>query len=174
MLGGKHFGVTPITRSIGEPFEAHSKESEMTDRQTTEQNKQLATNFLEAVTAKDWERLLSLLDDSFTWWVSGKLAISGTYSKQETGEMLRQLVTLCKVTPVLKPFAFTAEGDRVAVEAEGIGEMLDGQTYHNIYHLLFEVRDGRIVKLRDYMDTMHVNETFVAAASAGAGAETAS
>jgi ketosteroid isomerase-like protein len=50
----------------------------------------------------------------------------------------------------------TAEGDRVAVEVEADGTTASGKNYHNSYHFLFQLRDGEIVAVREYMDTLHL------------------
>jgi hypothetical protein len=50
----------------------------------------------------------------------------------------------------------TAEGDRVAVEAESKARLANGTLYHNRYHFLFVVRDGRIQVVKEYLDTLHV------------------
>ena len=51
----------------------------------------------------------------------------------------------------------TAEGDRVAVEAESYAKMKNGKTYQNTYHFLFIVRDGKIQSVKEYLDTIHAN-----------------
>jgi ketosteroid isomerase-like protein len=52
----------------------------------------------------------------------------------------------------------TAEGERVAVEAESLGDHASGQVYSNLYHFLFEFRDGKLLSLKEYMDTERVTE----------------
>ena len=51
-----------------------------------------------------------------------------------------------------------AEGEKVAVEATCEGEHVSGQTYSNEYHFLFQFRDGKLVKLKEYMDTELVTD----------------
>ena len=51
-----------------------------------------------------------------------------------------------------------AEGDKVAVEAVSEGEHASGQTYSNEYHFLFEFRDGKLLRLKEYMDTEMVTD----------------
>jgi hypothetical protein len=51
--------------------------------------------------------------------------------------------------------AITAEDDRVAVEAESKATLVNGALYHNRYHFLFVVRDGRIHAVKEYLDTLH-------------------
>ena len=55
----------------------------------------------------------------------------------------------------------TAGGDRVAVEAESEGHHQNGRTYHNQYHFLFILRDGKIVQMKEYLDTMRAHEFLV-------------
>ena len=57
----------------------------------------------------------------------------------------------------------TAEGGRVAIEAVGTGKLRNGRDYANRYHFLLEVRDGRVLAIREYMDSQHVAEAFAAA-----------
>ena len=64
----------------------------------------------------------------------------------------------------LEPVKFTikgitAEGDRVAVEVESYGKFGNGKIYQNHYHFLFEVREGKIQAVREYLDTQHLKET---------------
>ncbi len=42
----------------------------------------------------------------------------------------------------------TAEGDRVAVEAESIATMPNGRTLNQVYHFLFEFEDGKVRRAR--------------------------
>jgi hypothetical protein len=52
----------------------------------------------------------------------------------------------------------TAEGDRVAIEAESFGRHVSGKTYNNKYHFVLRARGGKILEWREYMDTMHAND----------------
>ncbi|KXS19478.1 hypothetical protein M427DRAFT_451454 [Gonapodya prolifera JEL478] len=54
-----------------------------------------------------------------------------------------------------KPLAFTCDGGRVAVEAETIGRAKDGREYQQQHHILFVVKRGKIVSVRDYLDTLY-------------------
>ena len=53
----------------------------------------------------------------------------------------------------------TAEGERVAVEAESFFELNDGRRYNNTYHFLFEFRDGRICCAKEYNDSGYAAAT---------------
>lgn len=47
----------------------------------------------------------------------------------------------------------TAEPNRVAVEADSDME-LNGHIYQNVYHWLFETRDGKVTHAKFYLDTL--------------------
>jgi uncharacterized protein len=56
--------------------------------------------------------------------------------------------------------ALTAEGDRVAAEVESHAPLVNGKVYNNHYHMLFEIRDGRIAVVKEYADTAHARDIF--------------
>lgn len=49
-----------------------------------------------------------------------------------------------------------AEGDRVAVEIRHRGTGAKGQAYETDYHVAFEVRDGLIREVHEYLDSLYV------------------
>ena len=123
-----------------------------------EENKQLVRTFFENFSAGKMEDVLATLDDNATWWVAGNFALSGTKTKEEFTALAEELGPMTPNGIRLTPTAFTAEGDRVAVEATSYAEMVNGKIYNNEYHFLIEVRDGKIQAVREYLDTMHANE----------------
>lgn len=55
---------------------------------------------------------------------------------------------------------FIADDDLVAVEARGDNEAKTGARYDNHYCLVFQLRDGMIVEMREYMDTALTEQVF--------------
>ena len=47
----------------------------------------------------------------------------------------------------------TAEEERVAVEINREAVHAAGGTYNNQYHFLLRIKDGKILELKEYMDT---------------------
>ena len=39
-------------------------------------------------------------------------------------------------------------------------ELNNGRIYNNLYHFLFVVRDGKVLQVKEYLDTMHTNDVF--------------
>jgi hypothetical protein len=48
----------------------------------------------------------------------------------------------------------TAEGDRVVVEFEGNGTLINGESYGNQYCMVFTLRDGKIRQVNEYFCTI--------------------
>lgn len=52
------------------------------------------------------------------------------------------------------------ERDDVAAEARSHATTKTGKVYQNEYFILFTIRDGKISKVREYTDLLHVLEVF--------------
>jgi uncharacterized protein len=48
---------------------------------------------------------------------------------------------------------FTAEEDRVSAIANGFAKTIEGAEYNNTYHFLITLRDGKVIKHLEYMDS---------------------
>jgi ketosteroid isomerase-like protein len=129
---------------------------------STADSKALVEQFIEAFNKDASGAVEEYLDDSGTWWVPGSLPISGTHPKAAMVEMLKGLLDAFETLPTLTIHAVTAEGDRVAVEAESHGKLKDGRIYNNFYHLLFVTRDGKLHQVKEYADTLLAYELFFA------------
>jgi uncharacterized protein len=128
-----------------------------------EANKAIVRNFLAVFSTGNVAGILDGLEDDATWWVSGKLpGLSGTYSKADLGPLLKGATALYTTGALrITPLDMIAEGNRVAVEAESYAELTDGRVYNNLYHFVVEIRNGRIGRVKEYMDTHHANATFL-------------
>jgi hypothetical protein len=129
-----------------------------------EENAKVALQFLQYLSDGQIEAALDLTADDVVWWLAGEpaqFAIAGTKNKAQLAEML---ATIGKGMPTgirLTVTGVTAEGERVAVEMNADGVSATGKEYHNHYHDLLEVRDGKIHAGREYLDTAHAQEIIV-------------
>ncbi|MCZ4552312.1 nuclear transport factor 2 family protein [Gordonia rubripertincta] len=128
-----------------------------------EKNKELVAEFMKVFSAGDVDKILSFLSPTATWWVAGTIdGISGSKNKQEFGEMLSSLSSTSKNGAIaLKPLAWTAEGERVAVETESYAELENGRTYNNLYHFVFVINNGEIESIKEFLDTEHTRAVFL-------------
>ena len=131
---------------------------------STEQNKAIVARFFELFSSGNVAALLDAMADAGSWWVSGRLAgMSGRYDKVSFGPLVEGAKAIYKTGALaITPFSMIAEGDRVAVEATGFAELVDGRTYEPQYHFLVTVKDGKVFEVREYMDTQHAKDTFFA------------
>lgn len=125
---------------------------------SAEDNKKVVLGFFENMNAGNGAAVLGALADSATWWVLGNFPLSGTRTKAQFAQLIGELGSKIDGALRVTPTGVTAEGDRVAVEAESYAKMKSGKTYQNKYHFLFVVRDGKIQQVKEYLDTMHANE----------------
>ena len=131
---------------------------------SAEENKNVVLSFFENFSAGKVDAALAMLADTATWWVAGspeKFVLAGTKTKAQFTELLNGIGAAMPNGLRVTPKGLTVEGDRVAAEAESYGETATGKIYNNLYHFLFEVRDGKIQAVREYLDTMHAKEVLV-------------
>ena len=131
---------------------------------SAETNKHVVLSFFENFSVGKVDAALALMADSATWWVAGKpdkFALAGTKTKTQFAELLHGIGAAMPKGLRVTPKGLTAEGYRVAGEAESYGETASGKIYNNLYHVLFEIRDGKIQAVCEYLDTMHAKEVLV-------------
>lgn len=124
--------------------------------------KAVVTDFLATFSTGDVDAILDSMADGATWTVGGRLeGMSGTYEKDSFGTLLRGAVSMYQEGALrLTPTHMIAENNEVAVEAEGFATMTNGRIYANRYHFLFQVEDDKVLRIKEYMCTLHAWETF--------------
>lgn len=133
-------------------------------------NKALVRTFFDALSRADVEAVRELYAEDFQLWTAGTLPFSGTSNKAQALDGMRGILSFFPDGLDFSIDAMTAEGERVAVEAESEGIHTSGARYHNRYHFLLVVRDGRITELKEYLDTEHAREVLAGGSAAAAAA----
>jgi ketosteroid isomerase-like protein len=123
-----------------------------------ERNKQLAREFFAALDRCDIPAIVDAYAEDGTVTTMGNTLISGTFTKSQIREAANGVLTVFPEGLRFTIHHLTAEGDRVAVEAESFGKHVSGKTYNNHYHFFMRWRDGKLVQLKEYMDTEHITE----------------
>jgi hypothetical protein len=98
----------------------------------------------------------AVVTDDVTWWVPGR----GTIDRRTFTQIVTAVQSQFKNGVVMKILGTTAEADRVAVEAEAYAELVNGRSYNNTYHFLFQFRNGKIYQAKEYNDSAHAAEVF--------------
>jgi ketosteroid isomerase-like protein len=119
-------------------------------------NKKVIREFLANVEAGNKQAIADALADDLRWWVLGYGSLDKRLYLEELGQLSDKWAAPMKLTIT----GITAEGDRVAVEAEIENDFSDGRHYHQYNHFLFRVRDGKICEYKVYFDTKYAAERF--------------
>ena len=133
----------------------------------TEQNKAVVYHFFERFSAGDIAGVLATMTDDATWKFPGKkesLPAAGLYSKQLIGRFFQAMLRQLTCGLAMKVTSCIAEGDKVAVELVSTGQLKNGRAYHQEYHMLMEFREGMICNVREYLDTQHLFNIWIAPA----------
>ena len=121
-------------------------------------NKQRVNDFIAAMNSGDTQTIVDTYADDGYLWTMGNTLISGKFSKEQITQAAGSIFEVFPKGITFTVLAMTAEGERVAVEAESEGEHVSGKLYTNRYHFLFEFRDGKLQCLKEYLDTERVTE----------------
>lgn len=119
-----------------------------------EANKAVALSFVTALGKGDVSGVTAVISEDIEAIATGTCLLSGTRSHADICSAAGLLGLMTKGGIEFKILAVTAEADRVAVECEGRSTLVTGQAYNNQYHFLFFIRDGKIVRIKEYFDTL--------------------
>lgn len=134
---------------------------------SADRNRGIVREFFEAISRVDVAKLDELYADDFEIWTAGTLPLSGTSKKAEALEGMKRIGSMFPEGLEFAVLETTVEGERVAIEAESRGVHVSGKPYHQLYHFLMVVRNGKIHRLKEYMDTMHAAQVLFGAGEGG-------
>jgi len=133
----------------------------------------VATEFFARFNANDIAGALALMTDDATWWIAGKPGtnpVVGTLSKERIARLFYRMAGQMTDGLRMTVKGCIADGDKVALELESYGKLKNGRVYNQEYHTLVELRDGKICRVREYLDTQHVLAVWFAPEQESAGA----
>ena len=122
-------------------------------------NKALAARFFACFDANDIAGALDTMAEDATWWIAGKPGTHpsvGPRTKEQMARLFRRMTGEMKDGLRMKVKGMVAEGDKVAVEVESRADLKNGRVYDQQYHVLIEIRGGKIAAVHEYLDTQHV------------------
>jgi uncharacterized protein len=119
-------------------------------------NKRLMQEIFARVAVGDGALFVEHLADDVVMRVSGQNSWSRTFTGKQS--VLRDLfgVVRERTTGTRKtiPLRFIADGDIVAIEARGEMTSKTGEPYNNEYCLIYRLREGKIVEITEYNDSV--------------------
>ena len=129
-------------------------------------NKQICHDLFARFTAGDIDGVMDLLAADATWRIPGKPELNraaGEYDKDRLRALFHRMLSQLKGGLRMTVLGTVAEGDRVAAEVESSGDLHNGRQYRQQYHFLLEFRDGKIARVREYLDTQHAWDVWLRA-----------
>lgn len=122
------------------------------------QNLQVVTDLFARMRAGDIPGVQALFTDDMSWLMPGKpgrFPLAGERDKVQIGKILERMRTRGETELNISITGIVADGDRLAVEAESSMDLKNGRKYRQRYHFAIECRDGKVARVREYLDTQH-------------------
>jgi ketosteroid isomerase-like protein len=124
------------------------------------ESERLFLKFFETLSSGDLERIRAVFHDDAVWQVQVKgIAGEGAHQwkKAIVDDFLKPIRGMFKPgDPKVTIKAIASNGPLVIGECEGRGTFTDGRPYENLYAFAIEFKDGKVYRLREYMDSFYV------------------
>lgn len=118
-------------------------------------NRQLMRDIFDKLANGDGSMFVAHLDDNIEMRVTGRNSWSQTFRGKEPllKNLYRYVYSLTNEPRKTTAVNIVAGDDYVVVEARGQMSRKDGVRYDNEYCMVFKLREGKIVELREYLDS---------------------
>jgi hypothetical protein len=122
---------------------------------STQENVQIAKNFLAALGRRDKQGLLALSAEDIEWIIPGEdWPLAGTHRGHAGLENILQKANETVETSYPEPPEFIAHGDRVLVVGFATGRIkATNRTFEDHFVFAVTVRKGKLTNIREYIDT---------------------
>lgn len=122
---------------------------------TAGQNKVIIKAIYDAMAEGDGRPFVDAMAEEFTWIIEGTNSWSRTWRGRDTvrRDLLRPLFDQFATPYRARAERIIAEGDSVVVLAKGEVTTKAGKPYNNSYCFVIRLAGGKMVELREYLDT---------------------
>ncbi|MDE0950120.1 MAG: nuclear transport factor 2 family protein [Halioglobus sp.] len=128
----------------------------MSDNSDT--NKAIVKKFFAALNCGDVDFVVNAYAEAGSIQTMGNTLISGIFTRDEVAATAGGIFDVFPDGLKFSILGMVSESDKVAVEATSEGKHISGQIYSNEYHFLFEFQNGKLLKLKEYLDTERVTD----------------
>jgi hypothetical protein len=127
-------------------------------------NERVVMRFFEILSAGDLEAVRDLLHEEATWKAQIRDVPGAGMHRGRKGivdDFLRPIRALFRPgDPKVIVDTLASKGNLVIAEARGVGKVADGRNYENLYAWAFDIKDGKVYAIREYMDSHYVINLF--------------
>jgi len=124
------------------------------------ENERIFLKFFETLSSGDLQKIRDLFHDDAVWQVQVKgIAGEGSHKGKKgiVDEFLAPVRGMFKPgDPKINLTSIASKGSLVIGESTGRGTFVDGRPYDNLYVWAIEIKDGKVYRLREYMDSFYV------------------
>jgi hypothetical protein len=119
---------------------------------TIEQNKQAVRDWFAAIDRGDEKAIIGMTTEDFVFKCMSRQPewLRIQWNREQFAAAPATMSTLMTAPIHIWIVDMTAEGDKVAVEAAGDGQMKNGRRYDNAYHFVFKLRNGKFHEVLEY------------------------
>ena len=132
--------------------------------QSNTQSETVVQKFFELLNAEDLEGVRALLTEDAAWIPQARdMPGAGEYRGRDVivDQFLKPIRGLfAKGSPSNRILSMASNGALVLVETHGTGHLNDGRPYDNRYAWAFEVREGKVAMIREYLDSYYIVRLF--------------
>ncbi len=126
----------------------------------TTRNQDLVREFFATLSSGDLEALRKLIHVDGSWEVMST-AVPGAGLTRGGDAVIDDFLTPVRGMfvagdPKIQVKRTFSDGAIVGAETEAVGELANGNHYHNRYAWVIEIKDDQVCHLREYMDTAYI------------------
>jgi ketosteroid isomerase-like protein len=127
----------------------------MSTQESTQDNVRIVKEFFAAIGGGDKQGLLALCAEDIEWIIPGKdWPLAGTHRGHAGLTDVLQKASEKVETSFPEPPEFVAQGDRVLVVGFATGKIkATNKTFEDHWVFAITVRNGKVTKIREYVDT---------------------
>jgi uncharacterized protein len=125
-------------------------------------HEKIVRHFFDTLSAGEFEQLRMLLHENAVWGIMAT-GIQGAGDKHGRKEIIDDFLKPIREglfeprDPKVVIQHLVVQGPYAAVEAKGLGKFKNGKDYNNRYAFFLEIKDDKIIALREYMDSYYVS-----------------
>ena len=127
-------------------------------------NERLVVDFFTTLSTGNLERVREFFHEEATWvaMVKGIPGVGIHRGKKGiVDEFLKPIRGMfAPGDPKVTLTSMASKGSLVIAESKGSGKVADGRPYDNLYCWALEIQDGKIFRLREYMDSLYISQLF--------------
>ena len=128
------------------------------------QSETVVRKFFELLNAEDLEGVRALLSEDAAWIPQARdMPGAGEYRGRNVivDTFLKPIRAMfAPGSPSNRILSLASNGELVLVETHGTGHLKDGRPYDNRYAWAFEIRDGKVAMIREYLDSYYIVRLF--------------